>query len=393
MKTEGLRRELLTEPVPDELEAARRVWAVVRAAYSDREPVPPVRRHGRAALALAFVVALLAAAFTPPGRAVGDWIRDTVRGREPSEPALFALPAAGRLLVDSEQGPWVVQVDGAKRLLGDYDGASWSPQGRFVVVTAGRRVLALEPDGDPRWSLTRPQTLTAARWAPSGFRVAYRAGATLRVVVGNGTGDRLLARRVAPVAPAWRPGAAHLLAFADEAGRVLVVDSDSGDTLWARRTGRPRELVWSGDGRLLLALGTGRRHHLFTARGRLVRTIEQPPGHVALRAAFAPRGPALALADYEPEGDRGAVVLLEDPRASSPRAVFRGAGRLEDLAWSPSGRWLLAGWPSADQWLFLRMPDVERIIAVSDVTREFDPGATGGGGFPRLAGWCCAPAG
>ena len=393
MKGEELRRELLTEPVPDELEAARRVWAVARAAYSEREPVPPVRRPGRALLALGFVVALLAAAFTPPGRAVGAWIRDAVRGHEPSEPALFALPAQGRLLVVSEQGPWVVQADGAKRLLGDYDGASWSPRGRFVVVSGGRRVVAVEPDGDPRWSLTRPQAGGGARWAPSGFRVAYRAGGTLRVVAGDGTGDRPLAQEVAPVAPAWRPGEAHVLAFADDAGRVRVVDADSGETLWARRTGRPRELVWSADGRLLLALGTGRRHHLFRAGGRLLRTIAQPPGHVALRAAFAPRGPALALADYEPEADRGAVVLLEEARTSSPRALLRGAGRFEDLAWSPRGRWLLAGWPSADQWLFLRMPDVERIIAVSNVTREFDPGATGGGEFPRVAGWCCAPTG
>jgi hypothetical protein len=392
MKGGELRRELLTEPVPDELEAARRVWAVVRAAYAEREPVPPVRRPGRAALVLAFAVALLAAAFTPPGRAVGDWIRDTVRGHEPSEPALFALPAQGRLLVVSEQGPWVVQADGAKRLLGDYDSASWSPQGRFVVVTAGRRLLALEPAGDARWSVTRPQPLAGARWAPSGFRIAYRAGGTLRVVVGNGTGDRLLAQEVAPVAPAWRPGATHVLAFADDAGRVRVVDADSGDALWARRTGRLRELVWSADGRLLLALGVGRRHHLFAAGGRLVRTIELPAGHVAPRAAFAPRGRALALADYESEADRGAVLILEDARRSPARPLFRGAGRFEDLAWSPNGRWLLAGWPSADQWLFLRPLDVEKVGAVSDVTREFDPGGTAGGEFPRVTGWA-APAG
>lgn len=390
MKREELRRALLTEPVPGELEAARRVWNVVRAAYAEREAVPPVRRHARPLLALAFVAALLATALTPPGQAIGDWIRDTVAGREPSEPALVALPAPGRLLVVSEQGPWIVHADGSKRLLGDYESASWSPRGLFVVATAGRRVLALEPDGDPRWSLTRPQTVAQPRWAPSGFRVAYRSGRTLRVVVGNGTNDRLVARDVAPVAPAWKPGARHLLAFADRAGRIQVVDTDSGERLWTRRAPSPRQLVWSADGRLLLALGTGRRHFVFRASGRPLRTIEQPPGHVALRAAFTPEGESLALTDYEPQARRGAVLLFDDVRDSSPRTLFRGAGRLDGLAWSPSGRWLLAAWPSADQWLFLRMPDVRRIVAVSNVTREFDPGATGSGDFPRVAEWCCA---
>jgi hypothetical protein len=74
--------------------------------------------------------------------------------------------------------------------------------------------------------------------------------------------------------------------------------------------------------------------------------------------------------------------------------VFVGAGSLTDLAWSPNGRWLLIGWPDADQWLFIRPERPRRVIAVSNVARQFSPGAPAGRGpFPRVSGWCCAPRG
>ena len=89
-----LGRVFLTTPVPDELDAQRRAWTVVRSAYAEREPRG--RRRGlRPILALAVLAALVAAALSPPGRAVGDWIRDTVRGEEPPQPALVRLPASG----------------------------------------------------------------------------------------------------------------------------------------------------------------------------------------------------------------------------------------------------------------------------------------------------------
>ena len=67
------------------------------------------------------------------------------------------------------------------------------------------------------------------------------------------------------------------------------------------------------------------------------------------------------------------------------RVIFRGTGSFGDLAWSPDGRWLLVTWPTADQWVFVRVTGPRRIVAVSNVTRQF-----GGGAFPRIAGWCCS---
>ena len=104
--------------------------------------------------------------------------------------------------------------------------AAW-PVRRRHRRPPGRRDGA---DGDPRWSLARPGRVADARWAPTpGFRIAYREGDSLRVVDGDGTGDRLLARDVAPVAPAWLPRANRtVLAYARADGVVRAVDVDSG---------------------------------------------------------------------------------------------------------------------------------------------------------------------
>jgi hypothetical protein len=248
-------RSRLLDPAPGELEAAERSWAVVAAAYQARERKPWLERHSRAVIGVAVAAALAVAAVTPPGRAFVERVRE-VAGVSPSEPALVRLPAPGRLLVESARGPWVVRQDGSKRRLGDYDEASWSPQGLFVVATAGRRLVALEPDGDIRWTVTRPRRLADPRWAPSGFRIAYREDDTLRVVAGDGTNGHTLVQRVAPIATAWRPGeTSNVLAYLDRDGTLHIVDVDTGDELW--RAPAPEgtaQLVWSKDGSRLLAV-------------------------------------------------------------------------------------------------------------------------------------------
>jgi hypothetical protein len=393
-----LRAALLAVPVPDELEAQRRAWRVVDAAHKTREPAPRRRRLLRPALALA-VVALLAvgaAALSPPGRSVGGWIRDRVAGEPDARPALVRLPAPGMLLVASDRGPWIVRRDGSKRFLGDYDDASFSPQGLFVVATSGRRLIALEPDGEPRWTLARPAPVTDARWAPSpGFHIAYREGRTLRVVAGDGSPDRLLARGVALVAPAWLPQEGRtVLAYARANGVVRVVEVDSGDELLRTpRTPGIREILWTPDG--LLAVLAERELRLYSRGGRLAElgTTRAQEGHQLLDALALP-GEQVVYADYDARARATTLVHAScfgagACRAIGPRRIFTGPGRLQDLVLSPDGRWLLAGWPEADQLLFLRLGPGPRIRAVDGARREFDPGRPPRSEFPRLAGWCC----
>ena len=387
MTESELRRLLLTEPVPDELEAERRSWALVRGGFEQRERVPWARRRWRPLIALAVGTALLASALTPPGRGLAERLREAVA---PPAPEPLTLPAPGRLLVVSETGAWVVQKDGSKRLLGAYEDAVWSPRGLFVGATRGRTLVALEPNGRVRWTLSHRTALSQPRWSPSGFRIAYRSGDALRVVAGDGTSDRLLARSAGEAAPSWRPGAAHVLAFADRDGRINIVDTDSGSGVLAgTHVAAPAsELAWSSDGTRLFSIH-GERIEIHTAAGRRVRTIPTPSGQTAANLAPAPEGRQLAFTVYDASTGTSSVFLADDG-ARELRSLFTGEGRFDGLAWSPDGRWLLAGWPDADQWLFLRAPDVRRVITVSSVAAEFDPGGSGQGRFARIVSWCCA---
>ncbi|MEA2481761.1 MAG: hypothetical protein QOJ07_3683 [Thermoleophilaceae bacterium] len=386
--------------VPDAEAAEERSWRVTRAAFAEREAAEPAARQrsartrwtvprARLAAAAVALIALVALALTPPGRAVAGWVRDAIRpdrsppARVPARPVLASLPGGGRLLVLSPGGPWIVRADGSRRLLGPYDDATWSPHGLFVAATRGDALVAIAPDGRVRWSLGRPR-VSAPRWSPSGYRIAYRSGRELRVVAGDGTGDRLLARAAGPAAAAWRPATpGHVLAWPGRGGRVVVGDVDTRRTLGRSGSGEPpRRLDWSADGRRLLAVGA-HGWRLLDARGRLLRSRRLPPGTTAGAAAFAPRGHAFAL--VRESAGAADVVLL--PRE---RLVFRGAGRLGDLAWSPDGRWLAIGWPSADQWLFVRAAPARRVVAIDRVARQFDPGRPRARAAPRIAGWCCA---
>jgi len=383
-----LRQKLLSVHPPDELQAERRSWNVVRAAWETREAYPAERRLSPLLAAASAAAALVVLALTPVGSAVGGWIKDTVVGRPDARPALDSLPAPGSLLVSSAQGVWVVRADGSKRRLGDYRQASWSPRGLFVAATVGHQLAALEPDGDVRWTVTRPQVVSDARWMPgTGFRVAYRAGRSLRVVGGDGEGDRLLAPSVAPVAPAWQPIENHALAYVDRAGRIRLVGADDRRERW--RTGRARPalgLEWSRDGKWLLAWSPNLIRR-YASGGQLVTAIRVPKRrYEVLGATFKPGTRMIAYTVLEKTTGKSSVFVYK--RNSIER--FSGLGRFTKLTWSPDRKWLLLSWPSADQWVFLEIPGgVRRIDAVGGITAEFYPG-TGVGAFPLVEGWCCA---
>jgi len=389
-----VRQALEQAPVPDERGAAERAWALVERAYDSREPVRWTRRHRGLVVALAATTlataVLLVAVLTPPGQAVVDRFRDAV-GREPSQPALVELPAPGRLLVLSPQGAWVVKEDGSKRLLGAYEDASWSPRGLYVIATQGRQLVAVDPEsGAPRWSLSRTEPVSDPRWSGGGLdtRIAYRAGDTLHVVAGDGSPDSVVADGVAPLAPAWMPDS-HVLAYADAASHVHVVDTDSRRQLW--RTGPVKgvsELTFFGN---RLAVSTGSRV-LVLRRGKETPFLRVPAGHALLDTALLPYGGVL-YADYDPQADSTALFrsdctvagvcgLMPDTR------MFEGPGRISNLVTSPDLAWIAAGWPAADQFLFFKSAPrrLGKVDAASNVTAEFSPGG-GTGAFPIILGW------
>ena len=128
LKETRVKRELERIEIPDEHEARERslggrARGVRRARAAAAAPFVEAGRGDRVALVV------VAGLLSPPGRAVLDDIREVV-GVEKAQPALFSLPAPGRLLVTADSGAWVVEQDGSKRLLGTL------PRGLVVARSA-----------------------------------------------------------------------------------------------------------------------------------------------------------------------------------------------------------------------------------------------------------------
>ena len=350
------------ERIPADREAEDRAWAVVRSAFAEREAVPRRRVGTRWPVALVGVAAVCAAAaLSPPGRAVVNAVRRSI-GIEHAAPALFRLPSSGRLLVSGRGGAWVVAADGSKRRLGSRSDASWSPHGLFVVASSRDGLAAVEPgDGTVRWSLGRPGvSLPSWGGTRTDTRIAYFSGSSLRVVAGDGTGDRLLARDAAHVAPVWQPER-HVIAFV-VGSDVVVRNVDTGAVLARHRVaGVVRSLSWSVSG-ARLAVSTSRGVHLF---GRKAFAL---PLRTVRAATFARDG---ELALLTPE-----ALLVYGPEGL--QTVLRVQTRLAGVAWSPDGRWLVTSLPRADQWVFVGRG---KVLAVSHIARQF------GGAAPSLDGW------
>jgi hypothetical protein len=409
---EQVLRDALDEVrVGDEGAAEDRAWRVVAAAGVVGVDRPARRRRHRwRAAQVALVAALIALIVSPAGASVRHWVADRIEPGAPhAVPVLSSLPGHGSLLVDSARGPWVVHPDGSKRLLGDYAEASWSPHGLYAVVTRGHELAAVEPDGTPRWTLTRPGQVALARWnGPDGFRIAYLEGRALRVVNGDGTGDRFIAGGADAVAPAWRSGPGHEVAYATERGAVVTFSADSRRRIFATApsAGPPRpafgsagearsgvsgiapdagvlSLQWSG-ARLLVTRED--RVELLDTGGRPVWTWTPPAGSRVRSATVAPGGDRVAVVTAD--GHTSRVLLVA--KAHPSRVLFAGPGNFAAPRWSPEGRWLLLPWTSADQWLFLEPASgAAKLHAVAHLASQFSPGEPGAASFPSVVGWCC----
>jgi hypothetical protein len=383
----ALERALREADPPDAGPARERARRTVLAQ------APARRRQARRAAPLVWaVVAAVLAAFVVTQRdsgaaqAVERLVRDIVNVPRPAPTPVggLALPASGRLLVRGSDGLFVVARDGRRTRLGRWEDATWSPAGLFVAASAGHTLAALDPaDGGVRWRVRPGALVSLPRWAPDGKHIAYRAGSALRIVYGNGTHDVAAGQEMAAVAPAWRPSELHTVAWAATDGTVTVEDADTAKVFRTFRGGSVRRLLWSGDGRrLLIARRRGGTIHDLTT-GQLHR-LELGRGEELLAAAYAPKRNRLALAVYH----RGAAVP-GTPRLSAGRTEIRVrgtilrsvAGRVDDLEWSPDGRWLLAGWPAAGQWLFAHASGRPHETAIS-IEDRFGSGA-------RTHGWCC----
>jgi hypothetical protein len=370
-------------------DAERRAWEVVKRAYEERSPAPMRARRPLVRVLVPVLVAaavvVAAAIATPPGHAVFQKVREAV-GVPEAEPALFSLPGRGRLLVVSAKhgGVWLIHDDGLKRRIGSYDDAQWSPHGLFVVVTTKTALVTLDVDNGVRWSLPRRGAFWP-RWEGTRVdtRIAYMTPSGLRVVAGDGTGDHLLDRHARDVPPAWDPSLLHTVAYFSS-GAIVLREADSGRIIWRHPIGfRPSNLVWSTDGRYL-AVVSGHKVVVLGGNGKIRRTVTTL-GQRFTDAAFQPRSHRLALSLRTAIGSEVRVVDVDRP--GHGQLLFAGPGAFGSIAWSPDGRWLLVGWPTADQWLFLRG---SRVHAVANIREQFPRRDHHGPSLQFDSRWCCS---
>jgi WD40-like Beta Propeller Repeat len=414
MSDAALHRALRELPIPETADAEERGLRVMEAAFAERRRVGrgegEGRRHlSRLALGLSLAALLAVLLLSPAGAAVRGWVGDAFTASTPHpEPTLAHIPGGGHLLVQTGEGPWVVQQDGSSRLLGDYEEASWSPHGLFVAAVRGRTLSAVEPDGTPHWSITAAARIGAPRWSPSGERIAYRSGFALRVIAGDGSEDHLVAgsvaagtpadARVSPayVAPAWSPDGRNVLAYVTGAGRLRIVNSETGSLLAAAPA--MRRITWmdwaDGGRKIFEASPEALRLRPVRRAGRPSRPapgeahlLPLPGGATVVDAALAPSRPlvAAAVTFWKKHGTYSEVLIFH---AGSLRSLLRVPGSLGQVEWAPDGRRLLVAWPAADQWLFLPLGH-GRGRAFANVGRAFSPDGRPTS-FPRVEGWCCS---
>jgi hypothetical protein len=312
----------------------------------------------------------------------------------------MALPAPGRLLVTGQAGAWIVNARGERRRLGNWRVAAWSPRGLYVAVADAGGLTTINAAANATGTLAWHHAVKAPQdpswFGPSGYRLSYITGGTLRVITGNalpvygiGPADWQVASRVAPVAPVWRPGHPYQLVYVSATGAVVAVQADTGRTLWSRRvTGAPELLAFSSGGSRLLIV-TRSAATVLTGTGRPLGSLSTHAGAPFVDGALSPDGRTLALLT-----PRSVTLAGSVGSRGLPAPVFtvpRGGFGLMQLAWSPDGHWLLATWPVADQWIFLRASGGPRLQIVSHIAEQFS--GAGRRTFPQIDGWCCTVGG
>jgi sugar lactone lactonase YvrE len=181
---------------------------------------------------------------------------------------------------------------------------------------------------------------------------------------------------------AWRPGARHVLAHTS-GSHLDVVDVDSG--LRLARIQLPfvsGQIAWSADGSRLYA-NLWHRIGVYDVHGRRTGTIHMPGRATVTTFVPARTGHLVAVSRRDHVVSEVAIM-----GGNHDDVLFRGDASFTRLRFSPDGRWVLAAWPLADQWVFLRVGarGASRVITAANVSRRFKVR-----GFPQLEGWCCPP--
>jgi RNA polymerase sigma factor (sigma-70 family) len=282
--------------------------------------------------------------FPPDGRlliAVG-WSDGLIRRWDLATGKELPLPEGFRGSVLARLAP-----DGRTVAVGDADGKV-----QLFEAATGRPVRTLSPAGP---------AVANVRWSPDGKSLAVGLGSQGAVVWDPATGQRV---RTLPATPAVAnaPGLAdNGLAYSPD-GRYLLVASASGGTrmvdvgtgaeVWSDGSRGP--VSFAPDGASFASFGSMGGKLLLRDAKSGTETTSQP-----LSSVFGPRATVNDLA-FSPDGKwlaasnwAGAIHLC-DPKTGGERRRIDGPRgvRCMTLAFSPDGKWVLSGWNDNDVRLF-----------------------------------------
>jgi hypothetical protein len=192
-----------------------------------------MRGRHRAVLAVAAVIVALGAAGVAvaasgtvrkvvglsAGRTLGPVVHAPAHRPLPPGAAAFAIVAGGRALIATPHS--FVRT-------GPLTAFELSPNGIYAGVGERGRLLAIDPANGRAVATHRVNgTVTAIAWAPIGIHIAYvvrhRGRSSLHLMDGNFTNDRVVAKDVTDVKPAWRWDSLAV-AFVTRGGAVRVDD-------------------------------------------------------------------------------------------------------------------------------------------------------------------------
>jgi Tol biopolymer transport system component len=307
---------------------------------------PKRRRYG---FCIALVVAIALSALAASARG-SPGARRAPEGR-------IAVEGDGDVVVVNARGGHKRQV--AVLVQG---GPAWSPDGREVAYAAqgAIRATAIRSGRERTIARTGGEFSVGPSWSSNGRRLAFTvhgafaAMARLVVIGRDGRKRHTIDTRAASYQiPQWSPDGRTIAYLRDSGGEpaLWVARADGRDRHVVRRGvfGYPDSVSWSPDGARIAFVGiAGPRQTtaaLVVARSngtqsRAVAGVAGEPDRASVgNVRWSPAGSRIAFLRWGQDAAIDDALCVVDPGSGRERVLAR-AGSIDDVTWSPDGRWL-----------------------------------------------------
>ncbi len=263
--------------------------------------------------------------------------------------------------------------DGGVRLpAGTADGASWSPDGRWIAIPNKQGVLLRGVDGNDRRQLSAPPARRfkgsmpgRLNWSRDGEEVRYltnigpveRQGAWITVVPTDGGEARQVALGTSIIEAAWGPGdwpllyttGSYAISGSGPVGPKPAIWSVEGFGASPHRLlnlpGQEYEPEFSPNGQMLTFVYEHRERKpvvaLWLARSDGSRPHPLVARLITCSPSWSPDGRQIAFAATTISGDRRQHLYIVPVDGGRPRLISRDELLSSDPpAWTPNGRWI-----------------------------------------------------